>query len=67
MAPKTQRLISPAAVELEYSVAGQTLANWRHLGRGPNFIRVSARKILYDRADLERFFSERKVVPGKAG
>jgi hypothetical protein len=54
-------------VSAEYGIPEQTLANWRSVGRGPAFIRLSARHILYDRADLERYFSDHKVKPGKAG
>jgi hypothetical protein len=59
--------LRPSRVSAEYGIPEQTLANWRSVGRGPDFIRLSARHILYDRADLEKFFSDHKVEPGKAG
>lgn len=59
--------LRPSGVKAEYGIPEQTLANWRHEGRGPAFVRLSARHIFYDRADIERFFAERKVTPGKAG
>ena len=59
--------LRPSDVEAEFGIPQQTQANWRCQGRGPDFIRLSARHILYDRADLEKFFSDHKVEPGKAG
>jgi hypothetical protein len=59
--------LRPAGVTAEYGVPEQTLANWRCQGRGPTFVRVSSRLIYYDRTDLDSFFSERKVTPGRAG
>ncbi len=35
------------------------LENWRWKGRGPPFVRVTARAIRYRREDLERFIKER--------
>jgi hypothetical protein len=40
-----------------------TLRNWRCEGRGPAFHKLSERKVIYDRADLERFKLERRCVP----
>jgi len=57
--------LRPSGVTREYGIPGQTLANWRCTGRGPDFIRISSRQVLYDRVDLERFFSDRKVTPGR--
>lgn len=36
-----------------------SLAKWRMFGGGPVFIRQSARKTLYRRADLDRWLSDR--------
>jgi hypothetical protein len=58
--------LRPSGVSAEFGVCEQTLANWRCQGRGPAFSRLSARMIYYDRNDLESFFSERKVTPGRA-
>jgi hypothetical protein len=49
-------------VSAEYGVAEQTLAHWRSTGRGP-----APRMIVYDRNDVEQYFTDRKVTPGKAG
>lgn len=34
----------------------------RHYGGGPAFVRVSARAIRYDRADLDAWMSERRAA-----
>ncbi|OGQ00201.1 MAG: hypothetical protein A2Z40_03625 [Deltaproteobacteria bacterium RBG_19FT_COMBO_60_16] len=59
--------LRPSGVTAEYGVPEQTLANWRCQGRGPAFMRLSARLIYYDRDDVEKFFSDRKVTPGRTG
>jgi len=59
--------LRPSGVSAEYGVAEQTLANWRSTGRGPAFSRLSPRMIVYDRNDVEKFFTDRKVIPGRAG
>jgi hypothetical protein len=59
--------LRPSGVEDEYGVPQQTLANWRCQGKGPPFSRLSARMIVYDRNDVEKFFNDHKVEPGKAG
>jgi predicted DNA-binding transcriptional regulator AlpA len=58
--------LRPSRVSAEFGIAEQTLANWRSTGRGPVFSRLSPRMIAYDRADVEQFFSDRKVTPGRA-
>lgn len=52
-------------VESEFGIPPQTQANWRCAGKGPPYIRLSSRMIVYDRADLERYFADRKVTPGR--
>jgi hypothetical protein len=61
---KEVRKLRPAGVTAEYGIPGQTLANWRSVGRGPAYSRLSARLIVYDRNDVEKFFSDRRVIPG---
>jgi hypothetical protein len=63
-AKREARKLRPAGVTAEFGVAGQTLANWRSIGRGPAYSRLSSRMIVYDREDVEKYFSDRKVVPG---
>jgi len=42
-------------------VAAQTLYNWRHERRGPNYVKMG-RKIVYRQGDLDRFMESRKIV-----
>jgi len=49
-----------AAVYLRTSTS--TLAKYRMHKRGPAFIRQSARKVLYRRADLDAWMTERKAA-----
>ena len=58
--------LRPSGVAAEYGVCEQTLANWRCTGRGPAYSRLSARMIVYDRNDVEKYFTDRKVTPGRA-
>lgn len=46
-------LLDTAAAAAVLGVRPQTLAEWRTNGRGPRFIRVSARRIRYRRTDLD--------------
>jgi hypothetical protein len=43
-------------------VAPKTLENWRTLGGGPRYSRLSARKIVYRVADLNRFVAVNKFA-----
>lgn len=56
---KTRPLSSSEAAEFLNTTMG-TLANWRHNGQGPAYIKLR-RKILYDREDLERWLERQKV------
>jgi transposase-like protein len=58
--------IRAGQVAAEYGIAAQTLANWRSQGKGPDFMRVSARMVLYSRGALEKFFTDHKITPGRA-
>lgn len=40
-------------------VVPRTTARWRSEGNGPAFIRAGGRRILYRRADLERWLANR--------
>ena len=43
-------------------VAEQTLANWRHLRRGPAYCRIGGR-IVYRQSDLEAFEQRHRIDP----
>ena len=40
-----------------------TMRRWRSQGRGPAFIRVSSRMVLYRKSDLESWLRARRVEP----
>jgi len=46
--------------------APTTLRQWRHLRKGPAWVKVGKRA-LYRRSDLERFIDERRVDPSAEG
>ena len=52
-------LVRQEEVALILGVTPRCLENWRHRGRGPKFIRVSARCIRYRISDLTQWIEER--------
>ena len=44
------------------NIAEQTLANWRHLRKGPAYIRIG-RKIIYRETDLVAFENKHRIDP----
>jgi predicted DNA-binding transcriptional regulator AlpA len=40
-------------------VTGRTTSRWRRDGNGPPFVRVGKRRILYRRADVDRWLADR--------
>lgn len=66
MTPKTlqeSRKYLTTEQEAEYlNVAVQTLHNWRHQRKGPDYIRLGRRKILYEPRALDRYTGDRRVV-----
>jgi excisionase family DNA binding protein len=53
--------IKATAIYLGVSIA--TLQRWRSAGKGPAFMRVGPRRILYQRADLDSFLTASRTVP----
>lgn len=47
------------------SVSVRTLQQWRHLGRGPPYIRVSNRCVRYLLADLDDWLAEHRIEPDR--
>jgi len=43
-------------------VEPKTLANWRYLGKGPSYIKISPRCIRYRVVDLINYLEKRKVA-----
>lgn len=60
MAEKKLHTEKDAAEILE--VGRQTLANWRHLRRGPAYIKIG-KAIRYANEDLRRYIEENRVDP----
>jgi excisionase family DNA binding protein len=56
------RTISEAAAYLRVPVG--TLRKWRSQGRGPQSVKLG-RRVLYDKADLDRFIADRKGQPAE--
>jgi predicted DNA-binding transcriptional regulator AlpA len=52
-APNSPSLLTAAQLATLLGVRDQTLAEWRVLGTGPRFVRLSARAIRYRRADVD--------------
>lgn len=42
-------------------VAVQTLRNWRHLGKGPSYLKLSGRLVRYQYIDLIEFMRSKKI------
>ncbi len=53
--------LRPKDIEREYGIPVQTQANWRSTGRGPDFIRVSPRMVIYERGAIEKWLASRRV------
>lgn len=53
------RFLSPKGASERYDIAVQTFANWRSLGIGPPFHKISpgrGGRVRYDRVELDRWF-----------
>lgn len=62
-------LLTPQQVHENYGFTPQTLAQWRWLGRGPNYIKQTPGKggrIKYRRAAIEQWLEQQTVSPGSA-
>lgn len=53
-------LLSTRAAADYLGVSPRTLESWRRLGGGPAFIRLSANRCSYHRADLDTWIDERR-------
>ena len=60
MSADPSELLSPEAVEKTYKFKRRTLANWRSLKFGPDFIKIGNR-VYYRRADVEEFLEYHRV------
>lgn len=65
----TDELLTPRQVHTDYGFSPQTLANWRWIGQGPDYIKTSpgrGGRIKYKRSAIERWLNERTVSGGAA-
>jgi hypothetical protein len=58
----TPEAINEKDVSAKYSIGIQTLRNWRHMGRGPAYIKLD-RAVRYSLTDLEKYFQSHRVDP----
>lgn len=65
----TDELLSPKQVHADYGFSPQTLANWRWMDMGPDFIKTSpskAGRIKYRRSTIEAWLNAQTVTVGGA-
>ena len=70
MADKTQRtpptLLRPTEAARALGLHPQTLANFRHVGKGPEYVRIGS-AIRYDADGLRAFVAANTKTPRRAG
>lgn len=60
----TDQVLTPKQVAAELGIAEQTLANWRYMRRGPEFVKTSPGKggrVKYRRSAIECWFDQQTV------
>lgn len=65
----SDELLTPKQMVENYGISRQTLANWRWMGIGPDYIKMSAGKggrIKYKRSSVERWLDAQTVNVGGA-
>ncbi|WP_313895950.1 helix-turn-helix domain-containing protein [Streptomyces sp. YIM 98790] len=65
----TDELLSPKQVHADYGFSPQTLANWRWMGSGPDYIKTTpgkAGRIKYRRSAIEAWLKAQTVTAGGA-
>jgi hypothetical protein len=66
---KDDGLLSPKQVQDKYGFSVQTLANWRWMGTGPDYIKTSAARsgrVKYRRRSIEAWLDASTVTAGGA-
>ncbi|MER7309934.1 helix-turn-helix transcriptional regulator [Streptomyces griseoluteus] len=69
MSADQQQLLTPRQVEAEYGFSRQTLANWRHQGTGPAYMKSGpsrSSRVRYRRSAIEAWLNARTVTPESA-
>jgi predicted site-specific integrase-resolvase len=57
-----EQMLTPAQVAAEYGVAVRTLANWRYLGIGPKFVKLTqgrSGRVRYPRSAVAAWLAAR--------
>jgi predicted DNA-binding transcriptional regulator AlpA len=60
--PPPDRLLNQEAAATMIGVKIATLANWRHFGKGPKYIKVG-RSAYYKISDIDSWLDSRRVIP----
>lgn len=63
--------MDPAARDEKYTayklgVKVQTLRNWRHLGKGPAYLKIGERMVRYLDEDIDAFKLAKRITPRAA-
>ena len=58
-------LLSPDEAAESLGVKIQTLAIWRMLGKGPEYVKYEGKTIRYKLESINHFIEKSKVIPGK--
>jgi len=58
-------LLNEKEVARRLGLSVQTLRNWRHLRKGPAYVRVGSRAIRYKIEDLNHFIEKGRFHPGE--
>lgn len=61
------RLTTKEASQYLESTPEATLRWWRHQGIGPKSYKLGARRVVYDRADLDAWLDEQKLATAVGG
>jgi len=66
-----EKILTSKEVANLLGIKPQTLAAWRSRGKGPEYIRVSGRMVLYRESDLIRWLNQHtvktKTIPNSRG
>lgn len=64
-----EALLSPKQVSTEYGISEASLANWRWMGLGPDYIKTTpgrGGRIKYRRSAIEQWLTDQTVTTGSA-
>jgi predicted DNA-binding transcriptional regulator AlpA len=59
--PVSNRWLRPAQVARLIGFSTKTLRNWRYLGRGPRFVRLSRTQVRYRLSDVVAWMREHEI------